>query len=158
SGPEAYWVGTFAGGLLRIDRDNDAVRSYTSADGLSNDVVYRILPDRRGRLWLSTNNGLNVLDPGTDVIQPLGPGDGLGNREYNSGAGRVDADGRLFFGGTEGRDVVDPAALDLTSPPATPVVAGLEVIGVRRGGTPAPDGRRFDTLYAERVQMDPRDA
>ena len=158
SGPEAYWVGTFAGGLLRIDRDSDAVRSYTSADGLSNDVVYRILPDRRGRLWLSTNNGLNVLDPATGVIQPLGPGDGLGNREYNSGAGLVDAEGRLFFGGTEGLDVVDPAALDLTSPPATPVVAGLEVIGVRRGGTPAPDGRRFDTLYAERVQMDPRDA
>lgn len=155
---DAYWVGTFAGGLLRMDRDNDAVRSYTSADGLSNDVIYRILPDRRGRLWLSTNNGLNVLDPASDVIQPLGPGDGLGNREYNSGAGLVDAEGRLYFGGTEGLDVVDPDALDFTSAPATPVVAGLQVIGVRRGGAPLGDGRRFDTLYADRVEMDPRDA
>jgi len=155
---DAYWVGTFAGGLLRLDRDNDAVRTYTSADGLSNDVIYRILPDRRGRLWLSTNNGLNVLDPGSNVIQPLGQGDGLGSREYNSGAGMVDSDGRLFFGGTEGLDVVDPDALDLTSPPATPVVAGLEVLGVRRGGTPAAEDRRFDTLYSDRVEMDPRDA
>jgi diguanylate cyclase (GGDEF)-like protein len=155
---DAFWVGTFAGGLLRMGRDDDAVRRYTTADGLSNDVIYRILPDRRGRLWLSTNNGLNVLDPASGVIQPLGPGDGLGNREYNSGAGLVDAEGHLYFGGTEGLDVVDPEALDLTSPPATPVVAGLEVIGVRRGGTPAPDGRRFDTLYSDRVQMDPRDA
>jgi diguanylate cyclase (GGDEF)-like protein len=156
--PDAYWVGTFAGGLLRLDRDDDAVRVYTSADGLSNDVIYRILPDRRGRLWLSTNNGLNVLDPASGVIQPLGPGDGLGNREYNSGAGWVDAEGHLFFGGTEGLDVVDPDALEFTSPPATPVVAGLQVIGVRRGGAPAPDGRRFDTLYADRVALDPRDA
>ena len=32
------------------------------------------------------------------------------------------------------------------------------MIGVRRGGAPAPDGRRFDTLYADRVALDPRDA
>ncbi|GAB2502074.1 diguanylate cyclase [Arenimonas alkanexedens] len=155
---DAYWIGTFAGGLLRMARDDDAVRSYTSADGLSNDVIYRILPDRRGRLWLSTNNGLNVLDPASDVIQSLGPGDGLRNREYNSGAGLVDANGQLFLGGTEGLDVVDPEQLGLASPPAIPVVSGLHVIGMRRGGVPAQDDRRFDTLYADRVQMDPRDA
>lgn len=158
AGPDAYWVGSFAGGLLRLDRDDDSVRSYTSVHGLSNDVIYRILPDRLGRLWLSTNNGLNVLDPASGVIQPLGPGDGLVNREYNSGAALADASGRLFFGGTEGLDVVDPAALDRTSPPATPVVAELSVVGQRGGGQPVAEGRRFDTLYADRVALDPRDA
>jgi diguanylate cyclase (GGDEF)-like protein len=155
---ESFWVGTFSGGLLRLDREHDRVRSYTTREGLANDVIYRILPDARGRLWLSTNNGLSVLDPYAGVVQSLGPGDGLRNREYNSGAGFVDAEGTLYFGGTEGLDVIIPEALDLRSPPAQPMLTGLEVLG-RRGGGPLPEaGRRFDTIYADRVALDPDDA
>lgn len=154
----AFWVGTFSGGLIRIDRVDGGMRRFGEAQGLSNEVVYRILPDDHGRLWLSTNNGISVLDPGRELVQTLGRGDGLHNREYNSGAGSRGPDGRLYFGGTEGLDVLAPDGLAATSPPARPVLASLQVIGVKRGRVAEGPSRRFDTLYADTVVLDHRDA
>src|SRR5690606_13346756 len=117
------WAGSFSAGLFRIDLSSGAVTSFSERDGLSSDVVYRILPDRDGRLWLSTNNGLSVIDPATDIIQTLGRRDGLNNVEFNSGAAWSDEDGVLYFGGTQGLDVLQPSRLRHTSPPARPVIA-----------------------------------
>lgn len=124
-GADALWVGSFSGGLFRVDRARGEVLNYGGRDGLGSDVVYGILEDRHGRLWLSTNNGLAVLDPGSGVVQNLGPRDGLQNREYNSGSALRAQDGTMYFGGTRGLDVVDPAALPLRSSPARPVLATL---------------------------------
>lgn len=154
----SFWVGTFSGGLLRLDREDGGIHAYTMRDGLANDVIYRILPDSLGRLWLSTNNGLSVLDPYEGGVQSLGRGDGLRNREYNSGAGFVDPQGLLYFGGTEGLDSIDAEALELSSASATPLLAGLEVVGQRGGRALPRPGRRFDTLYADRVELAPDDA
>ena len=38
------------------------VRTYTTSDGLAHDVVYRIVPDRRGFLWMCTEQGLSRFD------------------------------------------------------------------------------------------------
>jgi ligand-binding sensor domain-containing protein len=34
------------------------IRTYTTADGLPRDRVYKIVPDRRGFLWFCTYDGL----------------------------------------------------------------------------------------------------
>jgi ligand-binding sensor domain-containing protein len=84
---------------------------FTERDGLANNVIYQILPDASGRLWLSTNNGLSVFDPDTGLFQNLGQRDGLLSQEFNSSAGWRTPDGRrLWFGGTRGVDVIDPCA------------------------------------------------
>ena len=51
------WIGTWGLGLLhvvdgRIDR-------YTHADGLSNDVVWRVFEDHEGDIWVATTGGLD---------------------------------------------------------------------------------------------------
>ena len=65
------WAGTFAHGLYRIDPASGGKRAFTEHDGLANNVIYQILPDASGRLWLSTNNGLSVFDPDTGLFQNL---------------------------------------------------------------------------------------
>src|SRR5690606_14352353 len=117
---DAFWIGTFSAGLHRLAHSSGELTVFSEAEGLSNGVVYRIEPDRAGRLWLSTNNGLNVVDPGSGAVQALLRGDGLRNREFNSGASFAH-DGLLYFGGTEGLDIVDPSRLASNSPPAVAV-------------------------------------
>src|SRR5690606_17429616 len=58
----SLWVGTAGGGLNRLDLSTGRFTHYTTADGLPNNVVYGILPDDDGRLWLSTNRGLSRFD------------------------------------------------------------------------------------------------
>jgi diguanylate cyclase (GGDEF)-like protein len=149
----SLYAGSFSAGLFRIDLDTDEVASISERDGLSSDVVYRIVPDRDGRLWLSTNNGLSVLDPSTGIIQTLGRRDGLNNIEFNSSASWADDAGVLYFGGTQGLDVLQPSRLRHTSPPARPVIAGVRRLSgatLARGGVTEFD---HQVVYANELEL-----
>ena len=154
---EAIWLGAFSGGLIRLDRATGRTRAITDRDGLSNNVVYRIHPDAGGRLWLSTNHGITVYDPATGVVQALDRADGLFNLEYNSGAGFMDGDGLLYLGGTDGLDVLQPDRLPSASPPATPVITGLRVLGRQGPAMPGPAEVTPEVAYADLVELGHRD-
>ena len=96
------WIGTGGGGLVRFDQDKETFESYTEKDGLPDMVVYGILPDLSGNLWMSTNKGLSVFQPETRTFRNFDEKDGLQNLEFNSGSYFMGADGQLFFGGIEG--------------------------------------------------------
>jgi signal transduction histidine kinase/ligand-binding sensor domain-containing protein/DNA-binding response OmpR family regulator len=102
------WVGTVGGGLNRFDLETEQFTHYTTAQGLPNDVVYAILPDDEGHLWLSTNRGLSRLDPVGGTFRNFDAGDGLQSDEFNSGAAFRSASGELFFGGIYGFNYFRP--------------------------------------------------
>ena len=103
------WIGTWGGGLNRFDPKQEKFRRYRESDGLPNDVVYGILEDDLGNLWLSTNNGLSRFDPATETFRNYDIPDGLQGDEYNSGAFHRSAlSGEMFFGGINGLNVFHP--------------------------------------------------
>lgn len=62
-GDDTLWIGT-DGGLARF-RNEDGFSVYTTADGLSNDIVASICEARDGGLWVGTwGGGLNRLREG----------------------------------------------------------------------------------------------
>jgi signal transduction histidine kinase/ligand-binding sensor domain-containing protein/DNA-binding response OmpR family regulator len=94
------WVGTGGGGLNRLDVETGTFSRFTTAQGLPNNVVYGVLPDDAGHLWLSTNRGLARFDPRTGAVRSFASG--LQSNEFNSGAAFRSASGELFFGGIYG--------------------------------------------------------
>jgi signal transduction histidine kinase/ligand-binding sensor domain-containing protein len=66
----ALWIGTFGGGLSRLDRRTGHYKTYRHDPGnpssLSNDLVSRLLLDHDGTMWITTWNGLDRFDPKTD--------------------------------------------------------------------------------------------
>jgi ligand-binding sensor domain-containing protein/signal transduction histidine kinase len=70
-----FWVGTYGGGLCKLDRATGKFTRFpfifnsggTSTNGaLDDDQVSSILEDRKGVLWIGTNNGgLNKFDEAT---------------------------------------------------------------------------------------------
>ncbi|MGE5718678.1 MAG: two-component regulator propeller domain-containing protein [Nocardioidaceae bacterium] len=127
------WIGTHSG-LSHLAPGVRTFRTYTTKDGLSNDVVYGVRADQRGRLWLSTNNGLSCLDPQTGGVRTYGISDGLQATEFNFGAWFQSATGELFFGGIGGFNAFRPEGLrHVTSPPA------LVLTSVAVGHRPLPE-------------------
>jgi signal transduction histidine kinase/ligand-binding sensor domain-containing protein/DNA-binding response OmpR family regulator len=127
--PNRYlWIGTAGGGLNRLDVDAGTFVHFTALNGLPNDVVYGILPDSSGRLWLSTNKGLSRFDPTTRRFRNYDADDGLQSNEFNSGAAFRSRSGELFFGGIYGFNYFRPE--DIRDNPHVPAVA---ITGFRRG-------------------------
>jgi ligand-binding sensor domain-containing protein len=123
------WVGTEGAGLWRLRNGNWFV--FTHRHGLFDDVMWRILDDGLGHLWMSSNRGiwrvnrqeLDAVTAGqraTVESQVYGEADGMRDRECNGvadPAGWRTADGRLWFPTGRGLAVIDPAHLQERSPP-----------------------------------------
>jgi two-component sensor histidine kinase/ligand-binding sensor domain-containing protein len=129
------WLGTFGGGLNRLDPATGRCTVYTEAEGLANNVVYGILADRQGRLWLSTNAGLSRFDPATGSFRTYGVADGLQSNEFNAGAYLLGRDGTMYFGGVEGFNAFHPEAMH-----DDPVPPAVVLTGFRLFNQPVPIG------------------
>ena len=102
------WVGTAGGGLNVLNPDSVTFTHYNTGNGLPSDVITGILEDDLGYLWVSTFSGLCRFDPERGEVLNFHSSDGLLNDEFNAGAYYKNKNGELFFGGTEGFDVVNP--------------------------------------------------
>jgi len=102
------WLATLGSGVCRYDPSTGERYFYTTASGLSNNTTYSILKDRHSNLWVSTNDGLSVINPFSGLIRTFGENDGLLIHEFNSDAAWATDDGRFLFGGVGGAVEFDP--------------------------------------------------
>ena len=115
-----YWLATEGEGLIFMTGDYTKITSYQKIDGLPNDVVYGILPDNSGNLWLSTHSGLSRFNPVTRSFENHTVHDGLQSNEFNFDAYAKTEAGELIFGGINGFNVFYPSHIK-THTPVAPV-------------------------------------
>jgi ligand-binding sensor domain-containing protein/DNA-binding response OmpR family regulator len=100
------WIGTNGAGLNLLDLNSMEVKVFNTETGLPNDVIYGILPDQAGNLWMSSNKGItkvtkkNTENPEFEITN-YSNYDGLAT-EFNTGAYFRQKDGTLYFGSLEG--------------------------------------------------------
>ncbi len=102
------WVGTAGGGLNRFNKITHRFKHYKIENGLPDNVIYGILSDQSGFLWMSTNQGLCRFDPVGGTIRNYDVHDGLQDNEFNSLAYAKSDDGEFFFGGINGLNAFYP--------------------------------------------------
>ena len=102
------WIGTAGGGLNRFNIDQGTFTYFTESEGLSNNVVYGILSDETGNLWLSTNKGLSKFNLKDSTFRNYDVKDGLQSNEFNTGAYYKSKNGEIFFGGINGLNYFYP--------------------------------------------------
>lgn len=107
--PNLIWIGSLGGGLILWDNKTGLKRIFTTEDGLPNNTIYCIVPDRLGKLWMSSNKGIFRFDPVTYEVLVIEKNDGLPGNEFNRSHKFVFPDGRIAFGGIDGYVIFDPA-------------------------------------------------
>jgi ligand-binding sensor domain-containing protein/signal transduction histidine kinase len=105
------WIGTTGGGLNRYEPSTDSFTHITEKDGLPNNVIYGILEDTRGMLWLSTNHGLSRFNPVDNTFRNFTSSDGLQSNEFNQNAFAKSNRGELYFGGINGFNMFRPGKI-----------------------------------------------
>ncbi|MGH8137747.1 MAG: ligand-binding sensor domain-containing protein [Steroidobacteraceae bacterium] len=134
------WVGTFGGGVSVLESRDAAgrprFRRLGVAQGLANENANKLLEDLQRNIWVSTDDGLALIDERTFAIRTLRGAEGLPISSYWVGAGAVTPQGELLFGGVGGLSVVRPERL-LPWTYQPPVV----ITDIRIGGKPVVAGR-----------------
>ncbi|NND58923.1 MAG: diguanylate cyclase, partial [Gammaproteobacteria bacterium] len=147
------WVGTRAGlDLLQRDpntRTPAGFVSLTQSDGLANDTIYGVKTDQSGNVWMSTNYGLARYNPISGNIRNFHRTHGLQGEEFNFGAHYANDAGELFFGGTNGFNVFNPAELELHSAPP-----GIVLTSFSKLNLPVDTGGSLEKLQAVRLDYD----
>ncbi|GAB3775294.1 hybrid sensor histidine kinase/response regulator transcription factor [Spirosoma horti] len=117
-----FWLATANAGLVRWDRARSRYRQFKRAEGLNNDNIYAVYADRRGHLWLSSDNGIMQFDPVRLTTRSYTVQEGITHNEFNRIAHYQDAQGRLYFGGLNGVTAFDPRDFDAEPPlPSLPL-------------------------------------
>jgi ligand-binding sensor domain-containing protein/two-component sensor histidine kinase len=104
--PDLFWFGTMGNGLFVYDFKSGRCRNFTSNMGLPNNVIWGILKDQHGNLWISTNNGLCRFTPPKLLFDErikaqyrnYNLGDGIPAKEFAWNEFCQSDDGTMYFG------------------------------------------------------------
>jgi signal transduction histidine kinase/ligand-binding sensor domain-containing protein/DNA-binding response OmpR family regulator len=105
------WAGTFGNGLAIINRHTSEVSTLSEKDGLMNNTIYKIIEDKQGLIWVSTNKGISSIDATTKKINNYNYHNGVQNSHFVHEAGILLSNGDIFFGGLEGFNYFNPKNL-----------------------------------------------
>ncbi len=120
-----FWLATKGIGLVQYDPAHDRFQALTEREGLPHNNVYAVLEDRRGRLWMSTDDGIARYEPRTGKLRHYRAEEGLQGREFNRRAHLQTRSGIIFFGGTQGLTAFPPDELE-DNPYLPPIVAFVQ--------------------------------
>ena len=104
-----YWIGTEGQGLHKFNAKRNEYRKYNINNGLLSDIIYGILSDNNGNLWISTNYGISRINIQSNIIKNFTYSDGLQGNEFNYGSYFKTSNQELFFGGTNGLTYFNPS-------------------------------------------------
>jgi diguanylate cyclase (GGDEF)-like protein len=97
----SIWIGyRDALGMTRLQGDALIPSHITVQEGIHSNQVYAIKPDQKGRLWVSTDTGIDVLEAGR--WRHYGSEDGLIWNDTDSLALSIDSDDNVWIGTSAG--------------------------------------------------------
>jgi signal transduction histidine kinase/ligand-binding sensor domain-containing protein/AraC-like DNA-binding protein len=102
------WMGTWGQGLIRLDTKNFKVVRYNKLGGLNERTITALIEDDQGNIWISTKRGIFQHEYKTGRFKHYSQLKG----SYHINA-VYKADGRLYFGASEGAVSFDPEKLQV---------------------------------------------
>jgi signal transduction histidine kinase/ligand-binding sensor domain-containing protein/DNA-binding NarL/FixJ family response regulator len=111
------WFGTFGGGVDLFEQSdslNATFKHYNSESVPGYGIIFGILEDNRGYIWLSSENGLTCLNPENANAEIFNSFNGLGFNSFSENTCCMRRDGSLVFGGYLGFEVIRPENLSVT--------------------------------------------
>ena len=92
-------AGSYAGGVYVIDPiEYKIIKKIDESNGLNDNSAIGIINDNLGHCWISTFNGISIIDTNLQVIRKIYEHDGLPNREFNRKSIAKDGQGNIYAG------------------------------------------------------------
>jgi ligand-binding sensor domain-containing protein len=96
------WIGTYGKGFDKLDTETNRFTHFNDIKANATAVIYGILEDHQGNLWMSSNNGLLKFNEQSRELKQFNIEDGLQSNEFNGSSYFINNTGEMFFGGQFG--------------------------------------------------------
>jgi signal transduction histidine kinase/ligand-binding sensor domain-containing protein len=102
------WAAT--GNGIEIFSDKGKIlKPYPALLVLKDEAIYTLLPDEQGRIWFSGIRGIGCITAKRDRVIRFSLKNNLQSLEFSYSAAVKGPDGRLYFGGINGVNAINPA-------------------------------------------------
>ncbi|HEC41493.1 MAG TPA: hybrid sensor histidine kinase/response regulator [Bacteroides sp.] len=105
------WIGTNGGGIDIFDPENQTFREFRLNAAIQNADVYSIIIDLQENIWFSSNQGIYVYNTKNGTLQQFTEQDDLLGARFRPNSGFIHSSGKLFFGGANGFNMIDPTVV-----------------------------------------------
>ncbi len=124
------WIAT-DDGLIQADPVTmQIIKSWNTENGLANNYIYAVIPDNYGRIWISSNGGLSMIDYKAGICKNFTEDDGLQGMEFNTASCYKDKSGKIWFGGISGLNMVNPELSAPNNFSPAPLITNINVMNV----------------------------
>jgi len=96
-----YWIAAYGTGIIKTDEHFKIKKIYTTAEGLSNNGVYKIFQVYDSLIYITTNNGLNIFNIKTEKFNKYSIFNGLHSNTFEEACG-VMLNTDILAGGVKG--------------------------------------------------------
>lgn len=147
-------VTTEGGGFCIYQPESRTFTSYNSFSGLPSDVVYQIVEDSKGLLWLTTGSGLVRFDSDSGDIKRFTTADGLLSNQFNYCSSFRDDNGDIYFGSIEGLIAFNPASITASDKDVD--LAIFDLLLYNKEVRPYDEGSPLEKsiTYSDRITLD----
>jgi signal transduction histidine kinase/ligand-binding sensor domain-containing protein/DNA-binding NarL/FixJ family response regulator len=121
------WVASNGGGFASYNEETKTFESFSIEEGLSSSIIYGMIEDKSGALWLSTSHGLSKFERNTRKIKTYFKDSGLSTSTMSEFLPKSDREGRIFMGTTYGLLIFNPAKVIDHPVKANLLISGLSI-------------------------------
>lgn len=116
SADSTVWLGTFGGGLSKLtsqlgEENFPSFEIFDRSAGLPNNVIYTILDDKQGNLWLTTDNSIVKFNKTIHEIEVYGKGIEFETVEFSEASACILTSGEICVGSKSGFYTFRPEAV-----------------------------------------------
>lgn len=146
------WMASFSSGLMRWSRANGDFIPVVITVPNTPEVMFSVIADDLGGLWITTNNGLIEYNPGKRFSRLFTSADGLLDNEFIKSGLKL-SDGSIVFGSENGFIHFNPGSFASPTPPAPVRITDFKISGVSVSPT---NGSRENTDRTKQISLLPK--
>lgn len=102
------WFMTQGAGFCRFEPKTKKFIRYDMSQGFPSNIIYKMVEDKQGYLWITTGNGLVCFNPETGTKHIYTTANGLLSNQFNYQSGYCDKKGQIYFGSINGFIAFNP--------------------------------------------------
>lgn len=148
------WFATLGGGFCCYNPAADNFTRYDASQGFPGNTIYKIVEDKQGNLWLTSNYGVACFNPDTGVKHIYTTANGLLSNQFNFQSGYCDKDGNIYLGTLSGLIVFNPTTFVESSFVPPVVITDFWLFNRRLASDCLKSPLKRSITYSDRIELE----